>query len=1165
MTLVLDFDRTRRIQWDASDPGASAWVVANAGSGKTHVLSQRVLRLLLAGVDPATILCLTFTKIAAAEMARRIFGKLAAWTTLGDAELRAALLDLQGRPPSAEETRQARRLFARALETPGGLKIQTIHAFCESLLHQFPFEANVPGQFTVLDESASAALIEEARAAVLAEAAAGPATRLGAAMRYLAEHATDAQIAAALDSVIAEREAIRRWIMGTSHGGAGSIDDALVDLRSRLGLKPDETEAAICAEICRSAGWARADCAELVAELAASLQSGGNGSDRTVHTALSGIGAAATEIAEAELRLDFFLTQDRDGWKTRSVAHRLSARLRGARAGIADDFASEADRLQALAARLALSRTYAATEALLVVGNAILQEYHAAKRRAGALDFPDLIVKARNLLSRADAAAWVLYKLDARIDHILVDEAQDTSPDQWAVVRATAADFFSGESAARRGRTVFAVGDDKQSIFGFQGAAPHMLADMARFFERAATAGRAGFVRRPLALSFRSTTEVLGAVDAVFTGGLEEAISASGYEAHAANRWQEPGRVVVLPRIVRARGREAESWTDPLDEPTAAEVELADGLAGEVARLRGATLPSGKLLRDGGVLILVRKRDAFVSAMNRALRARTIPLAGADRIALADHIAALDLLAVADVMLLPDDDLQLAAALKTPLFAVDEDALTRLASQRSGSLWAALRESAEPLFRDAAERLARWRGMADRMTPFRFFATLLGPQGGRRAFRERLGGEAEDVLDAFLSQALAYEAVEPPTLQGFLAFQRASRSDIKREVEEGAAGVRVMTVHGAKGLEADVVFLVDTGGQIVVPGHRRILVPVGDEAMPAFLWRRSAPDIAPLQRQSDAVADAATRQEYLRLLYVGMTRARDVLYVCGIRGERTPADCWYSVVEKALVPPDAERDADTGELVRPVEWPQPGRPALAAKERAEVPRPAGEARPEWLARPAPSPPAAPRPLRPSRALGEPDPPAYPISLGISHGAAATPLLRGRALHRLLELLPDVPEGQWSIAGGRLLARLVPHEPAVGDALLGEALAVMRDPMLREVFGPGSRAEVAIVGRLATAQGDYAVSGRIDRLARTAEGWHLLDFKTGGAIPSSLEETEAAHVLQLALYRRLLMDMSPGSAVRATLVWTVGPKIMPVPVETMERALKELGIGETPVP
>jgi ATP-dependent helicase/nuclease subunit A len=455
--------------------------------------------------------------------------------------------------------------------------------------------------------------------------------------------------------------------------------------------------------------------------------------------------------------------------------------------------------------------------------------------------------------------------------------------------------------------------------------------------------------------------------------------------------------------------------------------------------------------------------------------------------------------------------------------------------------------------------------MADQVTPFRFFATLLGPEGGRRAFRERLGGEAEDVLDAFLSQALAYEAVEPPTLQGFLAFLRASRSDIKREVEEGAAGVRVMTVHGAKGLEADIVFLVDTGGQIVVPGHRPILVPIGDEASPAFLWRRSAPDSTPLQRQSDAVADDATRQEYLRLLYVGMTRAKDVLYVCGIRGERTPTDCWYSVVEKALVSADADRAAETGELVRPYEWPQPGRPALAPKERADAAFPAEDALPEWLARPAPTLPAAPRPLRPSRALGEPDPPDHPAPLGIARSAADMPILRGRALHRLLEFLPDLPAEQRALAGERLLARLVPHEPEVGRVLLEEALAVMAAPALRDVFGPGSRAEVAIVGRLATAAGDYAVSGRIDRLARTAEGWHLLDFKTGEAVPSSAAETEAAHVLQLALYRRLLMDIAPASAVRATLVWTVGPKIMPVSAEAMERALKELGIRETPFP
>ena len=1151
---------TERTQHEASDPRSSAWVVANAGSGKTHVLTQRVIRLLLAGVDPASILSLTFTKIAAAEMSRRVFGTLGRWVMLPEADLIEAIQELQGRDPTPEEVRAARRLFAKALETPGGLKIQTIHAFCERLLHQFPFEANVPGQFNVLDESAASALIATARADVMNEAASEPAAGLGQAMRHLAERASDMQVGQALDAVIRRRDEIRRWIVASSEAGeSGTIDDALLDLRKRLGLADDETEESIAETICAAAGWSRNECAALVEDLAAV---GANKTDAGARVALGAIVAAASAALEADARLDFFLTSDSSGWKCRSKSHRFSAAFARSSDNLKESFAEEASRLLALAERLSRVRAHAATEALFVVGDAILASYHAAKRRAGALDFSDLIAKTRALLSRADASAWVLYKLDSRIEHILVDEAQDTSPDQWAVVERIAEDFFTGESASKKPRTIFAVGDDKQSIFSFQGAAPRMLAEMRAFFAKKAAEADAPFVARPLFLSFRSTREVLNAVDQVFNGELAQKITASTYEAHASHRDHAPGHVVVMPRVVRQKHDEPEDWTAPYDAPSAAETELAGRIADEIANIRNTVLPSGKRLEDGGILVLVRRRDALFASLNRALRARQIPTAGADRVPIATHIAVLDLLALADVMLLPEDDLQLAALLKSPLLGVGEDALMRLAAERKGSLWRALRDADDLVLRSAAETLRRWRAMADQVTPFRFFATVLGPEGGRRAFRARLGGEADDVLDAFLSQTLGYENIGPPSLQGFLRFLRANESDLKREAEEVASSVRVMTVHGAKGLEADVVFLVDTGGLIVVPNQRETLVAIGRERDdPAFVWRRRKEEAPAVQSAADAVSDEETAAEYLRLLYVAMTRARDVLYIAGIRGERTPKDCWYALVANALVPERREDD----ELAAPFKWPVEQRPPLAPESAAAGAEAPPAELPRWLTKPALSPPRAPEPLRPSRALAEPDPlPAE--GAGTMPPTAAR--LRGILLHRLLEILPRVPLSERPRAAERLLAGEI-DDPALAASIRCEAEAVLLAPELERFFGPESRAEVAIVGELSTDKGRYAVSGRIDRLVRDGSGWHLADFKTDRNVPGGPSEVDAAYVLQMALYRRLLMDMEPGVAVSATLVFTGDPegkpKVMPIPAEMMERALEALRIRGNPFP
>jgi ATP-dependent helicase/nuclease subunit A len=1163
MSAAADFDRTRKNQYEASDPHLSAWVIANAGSGKTHVLTQRVIRLLLDGADPSSILCLTFTKIAAAEMARRVFEALGDWAMLPEQKLGAAIAEMQGRPPTTEEVRQARRLFAKALETPGGLKIQTIHAFCERLLHQFPFEANVPGHFTVLDDAAAAALIETARSEVTDGAAAKPQSRLGQAMRYLAERANDQQIGEALDAVIRKRDELRLWIERSAEGEAGSIDDALADLRRRLGLGPEETEDAVCREICEAAGWGRGDCAALADALAASLASTPHNWDARAQPELRAVLTAEMTVVEANARLSFFLTEGKD----RPHGQRFGKAFANSQLGLAESFVKEADRLVALAARLNLARAYSATEAALVVGDAILQAYHAAKRRSGMLDFTDLIAKTRNLLSRADASAWVLYKLDRRIDHILVDEAQDTSPDQWAVVKAIAEDFFSGEGAAAARRTIFAVGDDKQSIFGFQGAAPQMLAEMREYFARKVAETGQPFVARPLFLSFRSTREVLKAVDEVFTPDLAERITAVGYEAHSSHRDDKPGHVVLMPRIVRQKPEEPEEWTEPYDAPSAAETQLAKILASEIARIRGTVLPSGQRLSDGEILVLVRRRDAFHAAMNRELRKLLIPTAGADRIPVATHIAVLDLLALADVMLLPEDDLQLAALLKSPLVGLTEDELMRLAVGRNGSLWSMLRSAGEMRLRQAAERLIRWHGMADQVTPFRFFATVLGPDGGRRAFRARLGGEAEEVLDTFLSQALAYENIEAPSLQGFLRFVRANESDIKREAEEASRGVRVMTVHGAKGLEADVVFLADTGGLVVVPGQREVLTQIGQgRGDPAFLWRRRVDESPEIQLQAFALEDDKARREYLRLLYVAMTRARDVLYIAGIKGATTDRTepGWYSLVARALAK-EAERDPETGELAASYVWPPQLRPPRAPEGGEAVTAEAAASVPAWLTEPTPPPQPAPEPLRPSRALADPDPRSdFGGAQGdLSLAGRGEALIRGRALHRLLQVLPGLPAETRQAAAERLLL----SEVADGDAaqeIWREAEAVMADPALARLLGPESRAEIAIVGRVVTVRGEYAVSGQIDRLVRGPDGWSLLDFKTNRLVPETSEEAEPAYVLQLALYRRLLMEMDPGADVAATLFWTAGPKIMPIPVAAMEKALAALGIRALPV-
>ncbi len=566
---------------------------------------------------------------------------------------------------------------------------------------------------------------------------------------------------------------------------------------------------------------------------------------------------------------------------------------------------------------------------------AVIERYRAEKERRGLLDYDDLIDKTLALFGRV-SAAWVLYKLDLGIDHVLIDEAQDTSPKQWDVVRALVAEFFAGEGA--RGdvkRTIFAVGDEKQSIFSFQGAAPRQFAEMRREFERLHVASQLGFEFREFKYSFRSGPVVLGAVDTVFRRP-EAYVGLSAdaeHTLHEAIRDQAPGLVEIWEMIAPEEKREIEGWDAPFDttSETTPTVKLARRIANAIkdwkARREAVSdLQTGALraLRDGDILILVRQRGPLFEAVIRALKVAGIAVAGADRLMLTDHIAVMDLIALADALLLEDDDLALATVLKSPLFGWDEQQLFDVAWKRKGSLRRALNaKQNEPHVADAVARLNSLSLFARSETPFAFYARVLGPEGARARILARLGHEATDALDEFLNLALDYERREAPSLQGFAAWLRASPTQIKRDMEAGRDEVRVMTVHGAKGLEAPVVILADTTTRPSGSREPRLLMlpASGDapEAPDRMVWAAArATDVPPVAEARERARNAA-EDEHRRLLYVAMTRAADRLIVCGARGQnKAPEGCWYDLIHDALVPVALELSSadDDGKIWR---------------------------------------------------------------------------------------------------------------------------------------------------------------------------------------------------------------------------------------------------------
>ncbi len=1120
-------DHLRERQSKASDPACSIWVSANAGSGKTHVLTQRVIRLLLGGVAPSRILCLTFTKAAAAQMATRVFDTLSGWTALADGELRAAILATGAPPPDATDLVLARRLFTRTVETPGGLKIQTIHAFCERLLHLFPFEANVPARFTVTDDLRAGEMLGLARRGAI-EAAQRSTGAAGMALALVADLAGPAGIEGLIAQAIARRAAARR---------AGS--DVQPTLRRRLGggdeASPTEVRRAMVRDGIAPARWP---------DLAAAFAAAGGASDAAQADRLRAAAAALARnddaIACAAYRAVFFgADKARERLLTKAVAT--------ANPGLKEELHAEQGRLARLDDELRIAEAVERTDALLVLADATLERYRQAKIAGGLLDFDDLIERTLALLRRSDAG-WVLHKLDAGIDHVLVDEAQDTSEAQWQILERLTGDFASGAGAGARRRSFFVVGDDKQSIFSFQGAAPLMFDRMRLAFERRFRAGAVPFERVMLKTSFRSVPGILGAVDTVF----ERAAHQDGL-VRAPDVWPVhesiktlPGLVEVWPRVKAEAEPDPADWAIPLDvagerDPASTVADrialrikamLAHDSADHVHDKTGARRP----VRPGDVLILVRTRNSFFEAMIRALKRHYVPVAGADRLDVANHIAVMDLVAAGRTALLPADDLSLACVLKSPLFGLDDDDLIALAPGRAGTLMAALAASSAPRHRAARETLQLWGERAAATTPFAFYIELLGRDGGRRRMEARLGAEAHDAIDEFLRLALNHEGLGAPSLGAFLAEVEALDTTVKRDMEGPGAFVRVMTVHAAKGLEAKVVFLPDTCG-VPAPRLDPVVFDLNKDTgePPLLVW-------SPLKKEDPpavAAARAAERQaamgEYRRLLYVALTRAEERLYIAGFNGAREPPpECWNAMVAVSLGEHGEEVPAHWAEAdsVRRIATPGTGAPAPRAAME-----PAAQARfdwgPEWLFKPLPTRMVAPV-LRPSRIGGLP---------GAGEGTAERrrALAYGSALHELLQHLPPLAPAARAGAGRAFLqARAHTFPVALHDAVLAEALGVIDAPALADLFAGTARAEVTVSGRLdAPGGGTREVDGTVDRLVVTAEAVIVADFKTG----QPPAEIPRAYRDQVALYRRVLVPLWPGRAMRTLLVWTRGPVVV----------------------
>jgi len=1144
-------------QMRAVDPQETVWLSASAGTGKTQVLSSRVLRLLLQpNVDPSQILCLTFTKAGATEMAARINGTLAEWVRLGEFDLRARLAAI-GAQASDENLARARTLFASVLDSPGGgLRIDTIHAFSQWLLATFPLEADlIPGSRPMEDRERDL-LARQVLADLLVDAENGPfgdPALLQAVEQLSLRHGPDAVMAFLLRCASA-REA---WF----GPGSWQAGDMRLNVLRLLGLPSDADREWLCAR-CEDAAF---DVRSLRHCMAVNNEWGtktGLGAVDVISEWLLGNGAQRLDSLDALAKE--FLTQ-----KGEPKASKSQDKLDP---GYADSAARVVDCILEIRAMRSLLALADRLVPALRLGRVFAMAWDAAKQREGLIDFDDQIRRAADLLANQAQADWIRYKLDRRFDHILVDEAQDTNAAQWDIIFAMAGEFWAGLGQHEDlMRTLFVVGDYKQAIFRFQGTSPENFrraADRVRR-EMGEAAQNAAMLRdrfdppefREYGLdrSFRTAQTVLDFVD--------RAIAGIGHENFGLDRPAERHQGQERPGYV-ALWRPVSDLADDEDDDSSGDEEgtapdwlsrpdrqMAERIALQVRdwlddQGPGFTLVKGapRRARAGDIMVLVRQRKELAGLIVARLHAAGVPVAGVDRLRLGAPLAVKDLVAALRFAVQPLDDLNLAALLVSPLVGwSQEQLLAHGYREKHTRLWDHLRRSREPEVAAVMEQLGEALRLADYEPPQDLLQWLLvGPWQGRRRLVARLGSEANDPIDELINAAKAYAVTDTPSLAGFLAWFDAGDGELKREADNAAGLVRVMTVHGSKGLQAPIVILADATSNPDNARERGIDLP--DPANEA----RTIP-LPPLSKdeKQGRIADRleegkrGDEQEHWRLLYVAMTRAGEALFVGGAlsnrdKGEPSPKS-WYARL-RALFPVEAELGdpiwgarCEHGEPAAPV-------PVRAAKGAGGPMLDLREPLPRWLERASPAEPRPPRPLAPS-SLGEEDAPDPPFPPGAGRDAAR----RGTLVHKLLERLPDVAAAAREDAGRGWLERHAADLPAQDrDALLGSALAVLGNPDWADLFGPDSLAEVPV----AAVVGGQVVAGTIDRLVIEPGRVRLVDYKSARRPPDRIDAVPRGVLRQMGAYAAALEATFPGRAVEVALLYTAVPRLIAVPVEVL---------------
>jgi ATP-dependent helicase/nuclease subunit A len=1124
-------------QKEASNPQVSTFVAASAGSGKTKLLTDRILRLLLSGTPAQKILCLTYTKAAAAEMAIRLNTRLGAWVVMGDEQLKAQLsnLDVQATDQNLDI---ARRLFAEILDLPGGMRISTIHAFCQSLLRRFPIEAQLSPHFEIEDETDITRRLRDAREFALSD------TGKADSIFSLASETNELDFAKAINQFLQDGQ-VQYLLREYSLPSVQAMQAAALNV------------ADISDDVLQSGSVQNSNFAELKKSILRIAELGTPTGQKWASRCLDWLALPPDiqhEFFDEWLNLHFT-----DGGSRRAINRLIGKNLTNEYDNLVLEIDAERLRLENVIETHKAKRLADFNKSVLDLISPMTQLYQSTKLERSLLSYADLVSITVELLSKPDQVAWILYKLDEGIDHLLLDEVQDTSQAQWRITEAIADEFFNGLAARDIVRTIFAVGDQKQSIFSFQGADVNSFDDARRKFRQKVMQAGEAWLPGDLSVSFRSTEQVLSIVDAVFADGVAcQGVCAPGTLKHFVSRQGQAGVVTLWPMAKSLDASPAPDWGVP-ENYVAEKSEkaiLASGIADHILRCINdkISLPSRqRTVTPGDFLILVRHRDKLVAEITRACKARDIPIAGVDRLILNESQAVSDLLALCDSLLLPSDDMAFAQFLVSPLGGLTDESLMELAINRKGSLSAALfaRRLERNDWAQANDLFQTLRREVDFISPFSLLALTLGRLGGRARLLHRLGGDAAEAIDELLAEAQSYAKSHPASLQQFVYDLRQSGAAVKFEPDSVGDVVRIMTVHGAKGLQAPIVILPDTTSTPKMSDNFFwIKAPGQTQAVPILCPHKDLRSA--VITKAIAEGKQAQSEEYHRLLYVALTRAEDELIICGAEGKlKARDDCWYNLVKAGFLRLPVKTGADGVMSYGSPQRAEPDRVGMKHTDaRAPLPKWAGAA-PSWDAIPPAIEAKRPEPLAPSRSAEDEKAESSASSplLGISSGGKAMALTKGKVIHTLLQHLPDLPVSERLAATNHYLG-----QPGFGFSqamkleIARSVSAILDGDGNQALFGLNSRAEVPLAGIV----GDAEIGGLVDRLVVEESGVTVADFKTDRQPPADISMVPAPYLRQIAAYSAILRQIFPEKPIFCQLIWTETGTCMPIPSDIIAR-------------